>query len=254
MKNASLTTIKFALLSFACVATGFSASDAEAQCINAVLSKGKVRLVTSAPNVFGNCRSGGVLLQGSTGAAGAPGANGANGAQGPQGPQGPQGLQGAQGAKGDAGAWGGGTVPSGKTVRGFMGAPGSAESNVVQYRFASIPGGAPVPLDNEKIVVKITTKMRPRCGGFTGTGCLDPDQKSRQSVCTGDDANPTAPPGVLCIYPTFFSDSNIYDDTLGAEALDNVTGVGAGLGFQVRYATKVATRDYFEAVWAYTSP
>jgi hypothetical protein len=241
MNKASLTVVKFALLSFACIAAGISVTgEAEAQCINASLSRGKVRLVKTKPNVFGQCRAGGVLVEGSAGAVGAPGATG------PQGPQGPEGPQ---------GAYGGGTIPSGQTVRGFIGQSFYTESPQRVEVYGSIPGGSATPLEWGKIIIKENAEVLDQCG----RNCLSSKHVLGQRFCPGDVNNPTAAPGYLCIYPIALTNS-IKEESLDADIIrndfDQLTGLGGGLGFSFGFQQTRGSSfgDELLAVWAYTAP
>lgn len=78
--------------------------------------------------------------------------------------------------------------------------------------------------------------------------CLNADEIANLYKCTGTADNPTAPPGVVCVYPTNFV------------GLRNVRSKGkGGYGFAVSWVT-VNTNESsnacaaLEAVWAYSAP
>jgi hypothetical protein len=149
-------------------------------------------------------------LTGKVGPAGKSGANGANGVNGPTGPAGPggpggpagpagptgpTGPQGPQGEKGAAGEpWTlGGTVPSGKTLKGdwsiVANAPSAASRFVDSVSFGIPLAAAPVPH-----YIK-TNGMEPFYNEATSK-----EEERTPEGCTGSAAEPKANPGELCVY------------------------------------------------------
>jgi hypothetical protein len=143
----------------------------------------------------------------------------------PQGPQGPAGPTGASGASiFDAPA-----IPSGKTVRGYVGddshaaAPGEdADAG------AALPLPAPVPITSAMVDID-------------GTADEVGDR------CTGSAATPTAPPGVICIYTA--ASGNVAAGSLSAVALANTS-----FGFVVNVNAEAAGDFFYHGIWAYTAP
>lgn len=154
------------------------------------------------------------------------------GAQGPTGPQGATGPQGVTGPTGPGGADGRSalsTLQTGETVRGITGArdnTGATKETLVDA--ISLPIPAPVALDDAHVDVN---------GGDEVGG-----------RCTGTATNPTAPPGVVCIYG------------VDALSLSNQRGLAAATAsrFGFRYAADIGGAGdqgaRFDGTWAYTAP
>jgi hypothetical protein len=157
---------------------------------------------------------------------------GAQGPQGPQGAQGPQGVQGPKGDKGDTGPAGRSALSelhSGETVRGtiyheFRGAPANGKVGVGQ----SLPIPAPVALTNATVRVKTSD---------------DPG-----NLCAGSYADPTAPPGNLCVY--IISSSNTTGH-VGFVPFGQATKYGFNVSANT---TTAASGGWFQGAWAYTAP
>lgn len=137
------------------------------------------------------------VLKALRGRAGKEGAAGAAGAQGPAGPVGPGGAQGIQGekgetgpkgetgAKGEAGANGepwtaGGTVPSGKSLRG-------------EWSVTGVAAGAGVNFINS-VSYALPLSSAPT------THFIRPEEEPLPSGCTGSVEEPGAEPGNLCVF------------------------------------------------------
>lgn len=180
-------------------------------------------------------------------------ASGQAGAQGPQGVQGNAGPAGAKGEKGDVGPAGKNgigsfePVPSGLTVTGLMGdstCVGTLLSPTLGREiFVSVKSSTNLP--DENVVVKDTAAVVATCPDLTK--CYTAEEISVLHKCTGTPNNPTAPPGVVCIYPTDFR---------GPQSL-RAKGKG-GYGFSVSWTGQLVSSSLscgvFEAVWAYTAP
>jgi hypothetical protein len=120
-------------------------------------------------------------------------------------------------------------VKPGETIRGTIG--GQVEtSSTGEWGFnASLPRAAPVPLDDAHVVINGFDEPIP--------------------VCTGTAANPTAPPGYVCIYP--YSTGGFTPSVTGG----GIWGVGTNKwGFQVSLNATVASEVYWFANWAYRAP
>jgi Collagen triple helix repeat (20 copies) len=143
--------------------------------------------------------------KGPRGPKGATGATGATGAQGPAGPKGDTGPKGDVGARGDTGAPGApgapgkngtngtngttgftDTLPAGKTETGtFADSEHNIDGGGVNEILIPISFSIPLPASSEEVVFLNQTETEAEAG--TGG-------------CTGTAIEPTAPPGVLCIY------------------------------------------------------
>jgi len=126
--------------------------------------------------------------QGPAGPAGAKGDAGANGSNGGVGATGPAGLPGAKGATGATGATGFAgfteTLPPGKTETGTWAANvNPVESSVLHRVPISFPIPLPAPSPEAHFLNAEDTANEAGTGG-----------------CTGSVAQPTAPPGTLCLY------------------------------------------------------
>jgi hypothetical protein len=132
-----------------------------------------------------------------------------------------------------------GTIPqspvaalaSGQTVRGTI---GHRENNLLAGQetasTASLPVAAPVALTDDTVRVD---------------GVDDPGNQ-----CTGSATNPTAPPGVVCMYPWFTGNSS----TTEGFVWGNDIAAGTKWGFQVSVNALGAGAVAWFANWAYTAP
>ena len=128
---------------------------------------------------------------GPAGAKGDAGANGSNGAAGPTGPTGAAGAKGATGAAGATGATGFSgfteTLPEGKTETGVWAIADPAIPGEKEV-WAPISFTIPMKSASEEAYLLNEEQTRNHEGlGFT-------------KGCTGTVAEPTAPPGLLCVY------------------------------------------------------
>ncbi len=124
-------------------------------------------------------------------------------------------------------------IPSGVTVSGFVSwdhttvVQGSNDAFSVE-----MPGRAPVPLTSSNI----------NFASDADSATIDDDV-----TCTGSEANPTAPPGKVCLYL----------QTYGAvTALSGNVSFGSGANFAVSFTSDdTIGADYYVYVhWAYTAP
>jgi len=220
-----------------------------AMCIFAVLfpreteaqSKLKVCLNSSSGAIFSaaKCPKGTTRLDLSklTGAAGATGPTGAAGATGPSAL---------------------GTLPSGTTVYGLIGGctEGSGAGSFGEV-LASLPARSAQVFDEESDVqVAVTNAIDTECSGFS---CLTAEENDVASRCTGTPESPTAPAGLVCIYPTLsfnahflvgFNLVNGYSVPMANEPVPSAGAVGFGLGWESAATGSSCVR----AVWAYTAP
>lgn len=153
---------------------------------------------------------------GTNGANGSPGAKGDTGATGLQGAQGPQGLQGLQGKQGIQGLPGedGETgftkfLPSGEEEKGawsaFIDSHQEFFSPVVAPISFSIPL-EPAAVATSKAFVFPKNATKEEKFGFNEEtkkpGCVVGEPKCIATGCEGTLQEPTAAPGVLCVYTT----------------------------------------------------
>lgn len=138
-------------------------------------------------------------------------------------------------------------VPSGKTIRGVVGADhhNTASAGTADYGIdVSLPLKARNALGDAD--VEVNTNGWVNGGGQTAPTSGDTGNTS----CTGSVAYPTAPAGKVCIYVT------------GADNAANVSGhsvlPGTGTspyGFKLKWDIPTGPGDTFvDAVWAYTAP
>jgi hypothetical protein len=148
-----------------------------------------------------------------------------------------------------------GLIPSGVTVLGVVG--GHYTANAASNAFnviESLQSQTAQVFDSENdIQVVNTSAVDSECSGLT---CLNNTESSNESRCLGTSQNPTAPAGVVCIYPTtninaqLITGYNIVDSIDGNSATPITGGVGFGIGWQSLQAGTSA----LEAVWAYQAP
>jgi hypothetical protein len=160
---------------------------------------------------------------------GQPGARGPTGPAGPAGQPGEPGRAGADGAQGEAGRGVLEPLRSGETVTGgFWLQAHAAAGGEVEGDF--IPLGA------------LTQEPISSADAFINGVGVEP--------CTGSSLDPTAPPGVLCVY----SATSV---NVTARQLANVitTDAARRRGFSVLISSTGGPGEYgWSAVWAYTAP
>lgn len=140
-----------------------------------------------------------------------------------------------------------GPVPSGKTIRGVVGADyhNTTASGTSDWGVdVSLPRRARNTLGDADVEVDVQ-------GWANGGGQSAPTSgDGGNATCTGTPVNPTAPPGKVCIY------------VAGADNAANVVGYsvlpGTGqspYGFKLKWDIPNGEGDTFvDAVWAYTAP
>jgi len=172
---------------------------------------------------------------------------GETGPQGPRGPAGPQGQTGPQGETGPEGPSGTSAlnrVPSGKTIRGAVGADfHAADNDASDFGVdVSLPMQAANNLGDGEVNVNVL-------GWTDGGGQTAPTTTDTNPNCTGTPAVPTAPAGEVCIY------------VAGADHAFNVTGFsilpGTGespYGFKLKWDASQEGDSFRDATWAYTAP
>jgi len=194
----------------------------------------------------GTCKPG---EKGPPGSRGAPGPKGNAGPDGDAGPEGPSGFQGAIGARGAVGApglnpWD--LISSGKTVSGvfeyrFPYAPGYRTMGLA----ISLPQRAPLSLEMDSVIIKRTAPADAACSFFST--CFSDVEKEKPAVCEGSFSNPTAPPGVLCIYLTDLSFR--FGEYLQADGYGNHS-----FGIQWQSVDLFSLEKNISGKWAYTAP
>ena len=156
------------------------------------------------------------------------GPRGRPGFPGPAGPTGAAGKDGAPGAPGRSALE---PLRSGETIRGVVG--GDFDANAAGNDFGvleTFPIPAPQPVEDANIVVD---------GG-------DDDEANR---CTGTAAAPSAPPGVVCIYPT-----GVVLNAIGFRGKDVIVGGSSRFGFELLWAAADPGDTLLQAIWAYQAP
>ena len=145
---------------------------------------------------------------------------GETGPQGPQGPIGPEGPEGEPGTSVFADS-----IPSGTTVTGFFG----HQMPLAAGKFLQFGVSFPVPAPSPPTAVNFAPNS---------DGEDDPE-------CTGSTADPTAPAGKVCLYPSGLS---------GTGAISGETGNRHG--FLVKIESNGANPDFvgLRGSWAYTAP
>jgi hypothetical protein len=128
-------------------------------------------------------------------------------------------------------------IPSGMTVTGNIVYSAQATTDPFFGEIGSdLPGTAPVPLDDADV-------------NF-GPGWIDSDD-----ACTGTPDDPTAPPGKVCIYPSFTRNFGTYQELFGSAATVRTRGFRismslAGVSLEPSAESQVVLRGS----WAYTAP
>jgi hypothetical protein len=184
--------------------------------------------------------------QGPAGPAGAKGDAGANGSNGAAGPTGPTGAAGAKGATGATGATGfTETLPAGKTETGTWSNTQAARGTL----FTTTEISFPIPL---------------AVAGAEGTAFGFNQQKTAAeefgtSGCTGTVGEPTAPPGILCVYTAFEEFEHASGGFIEARSADGAFEAygtsGAILhGAELEGSENVASRIESWGSWAVTAP
>jgi hypothetical protein len=164
--------------------------------------------------------------------------------RGPQGPAGPRGATGATGATGPAGASAPNPLPSGQTIRGAIGGDFHAFDNSASDFGvdATFPIPAPVGVSDSDVFVNVANWQD--AGGQTA-----PTTTDTSAGCTGTPANPTAPPGKVCIYVSGADHAfNLAGDSVlfGTEA--------SKYGFKLKWDASQTGDTFVDATWAYTAP
>jgi hypothetical protein len=121
---------------------------------------------------------------------------------------------------------------SGETIRGVVGGDQHADVGASSADFAVVetfPVPAPQPVSNQDVVVD----------------GVDDDGANR---CTGTADAPSAPPGVICIYPKNLANAS------GFAGLGTPSGTGSRFGFEFSWVAPNAGDTRVFASWAYQAP
>jgi Collagen triple helix repeat (20 copies) len=190
---------------------------------------------------------------GARGATGLPGARGDTGAAGAAGAKGDPGLKGDPGVKGDTGAKGDkgdrgdsalDPVPSGETIRGTVGGDFHAfDSSASDFGVdVTFPMPAPDGLADNEVFVDVSHWQN--AGGQT-----PPTTDDDNPECDGTPEDPTAPPGMVCIYVSGA------DHAFNLAGYSVLFGTGASkYGFKLKWDASQAGDTFVDATWAYTAP
>jgi hypothetical protein len=167
------------------------------------------------------------------------GPRGPRGEQGLPGERGPGGLRGADGPPGPKGDPGLGTfdpVPPGKTLQGVIGLDVDATAGGGDWGvLMTMPMAATAVLTDDDVYVDVDNWTN--LGGNT-----PPSTTDANAGCTGTPANPTAPPGRVCIYVQHSTNAV---DLFGY-------GVNSRHGFKLNFTNSAIGDAFVDATWAYT--
>jgi hypothetical protein len=176
--------------------------------------------------------------------------SGPAGAAGPAGPAGPAGAKGAAGAKGDRGDSAFSPMPSGTTYTS------SDQLNDWVNASGTVRHAVPFPF-------KLSTPLNeggdadPRTIFFGGTGLPPASYAAGEynaETCSGTPDAPTAPRGVLCVYPGFVSNLSAGTISVRLGLFGQGDTIGNTTNFYV-YGTSAGAGDtYLRFTWAYTAP
>lgn len=161
------------------------------------------------------------------------------GNRGPRGLQGAMGLPGQTGAKGEKGATGdpwtlGGSLPSGKTLRGVYAVYAVAPSPVT-----------PADLEEDAISFGFILSAKP-VAHYIFNG--DPVT----AECPGSDTGPQAAPGHLCVYESMAADNA--GATGVFNPVDNAANQSATRGFGIHVEPEGPGPYWVQGSWAVTAP
>lgn len=149
-----------------------------------------------------------------------------------------------RGPKGEAGASALNPVPSGKTIRGAVGGDFHAYDALGRDFGAvvSLPIPAANGLSDRDVFVNVAGWKND--GGQTAPTTTDTDPG-----CNGSPANPTAPPGKVCIYVS------VADNAFNLGGCSIVQGAAASpYGFMLRWESQKDGDTLAHGTWAYTAP
>jgi hypothetical protein len=166
------------------------------------------------------------------------------GQPGPQGGTGPQGPAGQTGSQGPAGASALNPVPSGQTIRGAVGADDHAhDADASDFGIdVTMPMPAANPLSDDEVNVNVA-------GWQNAGGQTAPTTTDTNPGCNGTPANPTAPPGEVCIYVSGA------DHAFNLEGFSVLFGTEASpFGFKLKWDASLEGDTFVDATWAYTAP
>jgi hypothetical protein len=149
-----------------------------------------------------------------------------------------------KGPKGEAGASALNPVPSGKTIRGAVG--GDFHAYDALSRDFGVDVTLPIPaangLGDDDVYVNVAGWQNE--GGQTAPTTID-----TSPGCTGTPANPTAPPGKVCIYVS------VADNAFNLGGCSVLFGAGASpYGFKLIWDSQLEGDTLVDATWAYTAP
>jgi hypothetical protein len=136
-----------------------------------------------------------------------------------------------------------GAVPAGTTIRGAVGGDfdSGTTAEIDWGVIVSLPVPASAPLSDNHIFINVA-------GWQQGDGQTQPDTTDTDPGCTGSPANPTAPPGKVCVYVAGGDNAN---DVNGYSV---IPGTGASpFGFKVSWKSNDTGDTFLDAVWAYTA-
>ena len=147
------------------------------------------------------------------------------------------------------------SIPKGATVYGVIGGRFTADGEGESFdAFSSLPSKTTPAFDSETDVQVAHTFACP-----AGGSCLTAEENDVSGECTGTAANPTAPAGKVCIYPTILGNARFL---VGFNLVDGQnpntpnapTPVDFATGFGLGWEASDTGDSYVSAVWAYKAP
>lgn len=137
-----------------------------------------------------------------------------------------------------------GAVPSGRTIRGVVGADYHAfDASASDFGIdVSLPRPARNGLSDDDVFVNVS-------GWQDGGGQTAPTTTDTNAGCTGTPERPTAPAGKVCIYVSGA------DHAFNLEGYSALFGTGASrYGFKLKWDASQAGDTFVDATWAYRAP
>ncbi|HEX2105656.1 MAG TPA: hypothetical protein VHF51_18530 [Solirubrobacteraceae bacterium] len=164
------------------------------------------------------------------------------GRTGERGPRGATGLRGSTGARGATGPRGESAldpVPTGRTIRGVVGANLHAFSNdpAIDYGVDAV---LPIPAPSNLTDAQVSVDVAGAVGG--------PTTADGNPGCTGTPAAPSAPAGRVCIYVAAAANA------VTLQGLSAAGAAGSPYGFKLIWNSANAGDTFVDATWAYTAP
>ena len=134
------------------------------------------------------------------------------------------------------------SIPKGTTVYGLIGGRYYAHALGDTFEaYSNFPAKASLLEDESEVQVAHT----PAC---PAGDCLTAEENDFSAVCTGSVANPTAPAGKVCIYPSAVGNAHFLVGFSSSNLPAN--SVGFGLGWEAQGEGD----SWVRGIWAYKQP